>query len=123
MGELGLCMMMIAVLIGNLPALTRQWHDDRPGVIRTLWMAGIYLVYVGLGTWGLFLLVPEGGSNENAPILAVFAMLGYILYGVLVLMRHVPRYREPPRWLMHFGVADMLILLLLFGSLAAFLWA
>ena len=30
--------------------------------------------------------------------------------GLLTLMRVVPRYRELPRWLMHFGVADIVLL-------------
>jgi hypothetical protein len=36
-------------------------------------------------------------------------------------MRTVPRYREPPRWLMRFGVADLIVLGGMFGSLAAHL--
>jgi hypothetical protein len=29
---------------------------------------------------------------------------------------------EPPRWLMHFGIADLLVLGLMFGGLGAYLW-
>jgi hypothetical protein len=37
-------------------------------------------------------------------------------------VRAVPRYREKPRWLMRFGIANILVLALLLGSLAAYLW-
>jgi hypothetical protein len=37
-------------------------------------------------------------------------------------MRTVPRYREPPAWLMRFGIADVILLALLFGCLGAYLW-
>ncbi len=38
-------------------------------------------------------------------------------------MRFAPRYREPPAWLTRFGIADLLLLGLLFGSLVVYLWA
>jgi hypothetical protein len=50
-------------------------------------------------------------------------MVGYILYGALTLMRLVPRYREPPLWLMRFGIADILLFALIFGCLTAYLAA
>jgi hypothetical protein len=33
----------------------------------------------------------------------------------------VPRYHEPSRWLMRFGIADVLLLGLMFGCLAVYL--
>lgn len=50
-------------------------------------------------------------------------MLAWVLYGALTLMRVVPRYRQPPAWLMRFGIADVLVLGLMFSSLAFYLWA
>ena len=38
-------------------------------------------------------------------------------------MRVVPRYREPPGWLMHFGIADIVLLGATLACLAAYLWA
>jgi hypothetical protein len=35
----------------------------------------------------------------------------------------VPRYREPPAWLMRFGIADVLLLGLTIGCLTAHVWA
>jgi hypothetical protein len=50
-------------------------------------------------------------------------ILGFILYGALTLMRVVPRYREPPAWLMRFGIADISLLGAIFACLAGYLWA
>ena len=41
----------------------------------------------------------------------------------LTLMRAVPRYREPPAWLMRFGIADIMLLGATFACLAGYLWA
>ena len=51
----------------------------------------------------------EGGHVYKAPNLSGF-IVGFILYGGLTLMRVVPRYREPPAWLMRFGIADIALL-------------
>jgi hypothetical protein len=37
-------------------------------------------------------------------------------------MRVVPRYREPPAWLMRFGIADIVLLGATFAGLAGYLW-
>ena len=46
-------------------------------------------------------------------------MVGWIFYGGLTLMRAVPRYREPPAWLMRFGIADIVLLGATLACLAA----
>ena len=38
-------------------------------------------------------------------------------------MRVVPRYREPPAWLMHFGIADIALHGATLACLVAYLWA
>lgn len=38
-------------------------------------------------------------------------------------MRVVPRYREPPDWLMYFGIADIVLLGATLACLAAYLRA
>ncbi|MGE5260469.1 MAG: hypothetical protein ACM3MH_06275 [Actinomycetota bacterium] len=125
MQSLGLLIGVLAVMVANLPALSRQWHQDRPGVIKTLWLAAAYLVYCLIGV-GLLLWLASGIKTRDneawKPLELTGVVLGFILYGSLTLMRVVPRYREPPRWLMRFGVADVIVLALMFGSIAAFLW-
>jgi hypothetical protein len=114
---------VLVVLVANIPAVMQQWHDDRAGVIKTLWLVVIYLVYVALGIWLLLaVLAPAGARGRGVPF-AIGLLLSWIFYGALTLMRVVPRYREPPRWLMHFGIADIVLLGLLFGCLAGYVLA
>ena len=60
----------------------------------------------------LLLLAPKtGGQSGGGKALTLTGfMVGWIFYGGLTLMRVVPRYREPPAWLMHFGIADIVLL-------------
>jgi hypothetical protein len=117
----GVLVIVLAVAAANLPALMHQWRTDRQGFIKTLWMIGLYALYVALGIALMFLLAPRGAGEAKA-LLLMGMILGWILYGALVLMRLVPRYREPPAWLMRFGIADIVLLALTFGCLGAYLW-
>jgi len=123
MQDWGLLILVIMVFVANLPAVMQQWRTDRPGFIKTLWLMGIYALYVALGFAVLLLLLPGGEASEGKALLLTGVIVGWILYGALTLMRVVPRYREPPRWLLRFGIADIVLLGLLFGSLSAYLWA
>jgi hypothetical protein len=71
----------------------------------------------------LIVLAPPPGSPDAKALLLTGVLVGWIFYGALTLMRVVPRYREPPRWLMRFGIADLLVLGLMLGCLGAYLWA
>jgi hypothetical protein len=42
MGSLGVALVVLAVMIVNMPAVMQQWREDRPGFIKTLWLAGAY---------------------------------------------------------------------------------
>jgi hypothetical protein len=118
---------LVVVLVAlsvSLPAVMRQWQTDRPGAGKTLWLAALYLAYVGVGIALLFWLAPRAGSaGEDKALELTLAMLGWILYGALILMRSVPRYREPAAWLMQFGIADFVLIVLTVISVGAFLWS
>jgi hypothetical protein len=86
-------------------------------------MFGLYCLYVGLGIVVVLLLAPKGGTSQGKALLLTGFSLGFILYGALTLMRVVPRYREPPAWLMRFGIADISLLGATFACLAGYLWA
>jgi hypothetical protein len=116
-------LVVVAAFIANLPALPEQWRTDRAGSIKTIWMFGLYCLYVGLGIVVLLLLAPKGGTSQGKALLLTGFSLGFILYGALTLMRVVPRYREPPAWLMRFGIADISLLGATFACLAGYLWA
>ena len=118
----GILILVMAVFVANLPGVMEQWRSDRPGFIKTLWLMGIYALYVALGL-GLLLLLAPRQPGESKALFLTGVIVGWIFYGALTLMRVVPRYREPPSWLMRFGIADLLMLGLMFGSLAGYLWA
>jgi hypothetical protein len=117
----GLLVVVVGVLLANLPAVMAQWRTDRPGFIKTLWLMATYALYVALGIALLLGLAPRQPGETRALLLTGVAV-GWIFYGALTLMRVVPRYREPPRWLMRFGIADVLVLGLLLGCLGAFFY-
>jgi hypothetical protein len=122
----GFLIIALVAISASLPAMTRLWRTDRSAVGKTLWLAALYLAYVGLGVAILFWLVPlqgTGGDGEGKALELTLAMLGWILYGALILMRVVPRYREPPAWLMRFGIADFVLIVLTVFCLGAFLWS
>jgi hypothetical protein len=118
---------VLVALSAALPAVVmRQWQTDRTGAGKTLWLAALYLAYVGVGIVLLFWLAPRAGSagaGEDKALELTLAMLGWILYGALILMRSVPRYREPPAWLMRFGIADFVLIVLTVICVGAFLWS
>jgi hypothetical protein len=125
MEGLGLLFLMIGIAAAHMPAVLKQWRTDRPGFNKTLRLAGAYVLYVALGIAGLLLFIrgKEGQSEpERAALLLTGAITAWIFYGGLILVRAVPRYREPPAWLMRFGVADVVLLAVLFGCLGAYLW-
>ena len=49
MEGLATLLVVIAAFVVNLPALREQWRADRAGSIKTIWMFGIYFLYIGLG--------------------------------------------------------------------------
>ena len=123
MEGLGVLLVVVGVFFVNLPALRAQWRTDRAGSIKTIWLFGLYCLYVGLGIVVVVLLAPKGGTSEGTALLLTGFSLGFILYGALTLMRVVPRYREPPAWLMRFGTADIVLLGATFACLGGYLWA
>jgi hypothetical protein len=104
--------MLIAMQLMSDPRITRAFiRKTMVGVI-------VYLTYTAVGIGFLFLLIRVAhGPNAIEGVLTAF--VGWILLGVIGLIRFVPRLREPPRWLMHFGIADVVCFAVVGVGLAA----
>jgi hypothetical protein len=112
-------LVVVAALAGLIPALRAQWREDRPGFIKTLWMFGLYALYVGVGIALTLWLAPREPSTPDKALGLLGFSLAWIFYGALTLTRAVPRYREPPHWLMHFGIPDLILLGTMLGGLVS----
>ena len=125
MEGLATLIVVVAVFVANLPALREQWRSDRAGFIKTIWLLG--------RLFSLYRARDRDSASSSGRLRAQAAtarrllltgfVLGFVLYGGLTLMRVVPRYREPPAWLMHFGIADIVLLGATLACLAAYLRA
>ncbi|ODA67894.1 hypothetical protein A7A08_01061 [Methyloligella halotolerans] len=122
MSELGILIAVLAVLIINIPAVLKQWREDRPGFIKTAWMLVLYIAYVGVGIWLFLEVLGPAGSARTRVYLAVGFSLAWIAYGGLQLLRYVPRYREPPQFLMKPGALDVALLATIFGCIVGYGW-
>ena len=77
MEGLATLIVVVAVFVANLPALREQWRTDRPGSIKTIWMFGVYCLYVGLGIVVLLLLAPKtGGQGGGGKVLTLHRIHG-----------------------------------------------
>jgi hypothetical protein len=80
------------------------------------------VVYALLAVWFVFTVMAPEGAEGPKVLYALGLLFGWIFFGLLTLVRVVPRYRGLPRWLMHFGVIDVVLLVVIFGCAAAYLW-
>jgi hypothetical protein len=85
------------MMVVTLPVLREKWRTDRAGVIKSLKLTILYLLYavagIGFVMAGLYF-------NPDMNGLAVLAFLySWIFYGALWLARTVPRDRGIPRWI------------------------
>ena len=104
--------MMMAVQMMSDPRITRKF------IRKTMVAVAFYLLHTAIGIGFLFVLVRFGrGPHAIGGLLIAF--VGWICLGVLGLIRFAPRLREPPRWLMHVGIADVVCLLAIAGGVAA----
>jgi hypothetical protein len=114
--ESAIVMSIILTSAMMLPALREQLRTDRAGVIKTLKLAGVYLLHVFAGI-AFVLLRVYFNPHTNGLAVLVFLFV-WILYGVLWLTRTVPRYRELPGWLdKRFTVLDGALLAVIGVSL------
>jgi len=102
---------LVVVLAVGISALGQIFTDPRitrAFIWKSLTMLAIYFVHVAIGMFILIFLLPWNGNAAGA---AAVALVGWVALGGLGLLRVAPRTREPPQWLMHFGIADVVCLL------------
>lgn len=119
MGPLFAILTAIVSFALSIPPAVEQYRRDRNGFWQTLKWMGIYALYVAVGL-GILLLSADGPQPPTKAALAALFMLGWIAYGMVWLIRLVPRYRELPGWVGKRWL-DELFALVLAGLLVALL--
>ena len=109
--------LVIIVLAAQLPALRRQWLEDRAGAVKSWRLLAYYFLYLGVGLAVLLGALRNGGS-EAAALAGMAFILGWVLLGVSTLIKVVPRYRPVPAWLLKpVGILDVVALAAIVPSL------
>jgi hypothetical protein len=111
---------LIAIVIAvGLSALIQIFTDPRitgEFIWKSLVALAVYAAHVAVGIVVMVYLVPWG---PDAALGVVAAFLGWVGLGMLGLIRFAPRTREPPRLLMHVGIADVVCLVMIAGGIAS----
>ena len=108
---------LLAVIAVAASALVQIFTDPRitrKFLANTMIAFAVYAAHVAIGGTVLLFLLPRG-PNAAAGLTAAF--LGWVGLGALGLIRFAPRLREPPRFLLHFGIADAVCLLVIAGGI------
>lgn len=103
----------------SIPPAVEQYRRDRKGFWQTLRWMGVYALYVAVGI-AILTQSADGPQPPAKAALATLFMLTWIAYGMVWLIRKVPRYREVPAWIDKRWL-DYLFALALSGLLAAVL--
>jgi hypothetical protein len=109
-------LVVLAVAVSAIAQICTDPRITRAFIYRSLLALGVYAAHVAAAMLVMIYLLPWG---PQAALGVVFAFLGWIGLGFLGLVRFAPRTTEPPRWLMHFGLADVICLALIVGGLAS----
>ncbi len=116
---------LISILLGFVAAVqdaANAWRQDRGAVLKTLPLMAVYLVYGAAGIYIAIRLLDGPQPSDRAAALTAF-LLSWILFGVVWLMRIVPRTGPLPSWIgERFGTADVVLLLTGSAGLGYFLF-
>ncbi len=105
---------LILVLLGVAAAVrdaAQAWRQDRGAVLKTLPLMAVYLVYGATGIYVTVRLLDGPQPSDRAAALTAF-LVAWILFGIVWLMRIIPRTGPLPAWIgERFGFADFVLLL------------
>ena len=83
----------------------------------------LYLAYAVAGVLLVFAVLPPGPAGELRAAVGTLFMLAWVGFGMLWLIRLVPRLREPPALLVRpFGPVGMGCLVVAVGAFVALVW-
>jgi hypothetical protein len=116
MTSIALVSMMVAIAISAVVQILTDPRITKAFVHRSLLVLAVYAAHIAAGFVVIWLLLPKG---PDAAVGATMAFLGWVGFGMLGLIRFAPRLREPPRWLMRLGIADLVCLALITGGVAS----
>ncbi len=116
MTDLAVVLLVAAIAIAAIVQIRADPRISRAFIHRSLLVLALYAAFLAVGFMLMWFLLPKGPDSALG---ATAAFLGWVGFGVLGLIRFAPRLREPPRWLMRVGVADLICLALIAGGVAA----
>lgn len=103
--------LVVSVIVAQIPAVRRQWLEDRAGTKRTVKLLAYYFAYIAIGFGVLLSVIHGGGRDPLGALAAVAFMLAWVLLGTSWLIKLVPRYRPLPDWVLKpYNVLDKLAL-------------
>jgi uncharacterized BrkB/YihY/UPF0761 family membrane protein len=116
MTELVKFFIAVMIAISGIAQILTDPRITRKFLYKTALAFLVYAVHCAAGFTALWWLLPKG---PDAALGATAATVGWIGFGMLGLIRFVPRLREPPAWLLHVGMADLVCLMLIVGGVAS----
>ena len=123
MFELVLAAMMVGIVIAQIPALRKQWLEDRAGAIKSWRLLAYYFLYLSVGVVVLIAPIRHGGAPPAVALAAIVFFLGWLLLGVSWLIKLVPKYKPVAAWLLKpIGPLDIIAIILLAVSLPVLLF-
>ena len=123
MGTWATLITVVAVGLAALAAARRDPRVDRAFAVKTLGLLVLYLCYCVLGALLMFAVLPPGPAGDTKAAVGTLFMLAWIGFGMLWLIRLVPRLREPPALLARpFGPIGLGCLIVAAAAFATLMW-
>jgi hypothetical protein len=108
--ELAKVFIVLAIIAQAIAQILTDPRITKKFLAKSTVAFALYAAHVAIAILVVAYLIPKGPASATGVTTAV---LGWIGLGALGLIRFAPRLREPPTFLMHFGIADIVCLLLI----------
>jgi hypothetical protein len=108
--------LMLVIAIGAIAQIMTDPRITASFIGKSLLVLALYAAFLAGGLAMMWWLLPKG---PDAALGVTATWLGWLGFGMLGLMRFAPRLREPPRWLLQVGIADLVCLALILGGVAS----